>query len=69
MNAVQAQIEGEVNALQSALGRRKQIRAAREKLELMQEAVHLEGKVEGPTGIVLCSCNPACEGDWIENSS
>lgn len=46
MNAVQVQIEGEVNALQSALGRRKQIRAAREKLELMQEAVHLEGKVE-----------------------
>ncbi|GMH43984.1 hypothetical protein BSKO_11918 [Bryopsis sp. KO-2023] len=39
-------IQGERSALHSALEKRKQIAAAREKLELMQHAVQLEGKVE-----------------------
>lgn len=50
VNDVRSKIDGELSALHAALERRKQIGAAREKLELMQDAVQLEGKV----GLQLC---------------
>lgn len=50
---VRTKIEGELNALHAALERRKQIGAAREKLELMQDAVHLEGKVKSYPSAVI----------------